>query len=102
MALPHARKLVVGGVSYEWAIKAPKDRYNLGWTPSPLRLLLKPEAGSLRTFECSSKHWTQAHEQDWGDLSGFAPAHKVPFGPGQVRQVIEGLPLLDWVVIEQV
>lgn len=103
MALAHSRKLVVGGVQYSWQILGEKDNYRRGWTPGHLRLTLQAETGPVRQFDCESKHWTSEHSQEWTDPGIFTvPAHKVPFGPSQVRQVIEGLPLLNWTVAERV
>jgi hypothetical protein len=100
MAIPHARKIVVGGVTYGWSIQAGKDRYRRRFTPRHLRLLLQPEGGHVRFFDCLSKLWTEQDEYD--EFEGGIPSHKATFGPGQVRQVIEGLPVLNWTVAEQV
>lgn len=97
MAFAHARKIVVGGITYRWTIIG-KVR---GYTPKYLRLLLQSEGGPVRFFSCCSKLWTEQDEYD--EFEGGVPhGHKVMFGPRQVRQVIEGLPLLDWAVTEQV
>ena len=101
MALANARKIVVGGVTYTWKLRGDFDRYGTGWTYGHLLLTLQAERGKVRQFACHSKHWTAAHQQEWEDPVCLpVTAHKVVFGPGQVRQVIEGTPLTDWGVTE--
>jgi hypothetical protein len=107
MAIAHARTLVVGGATYQWKIQAPKNRYNLDCTPGRLTLIIQGQGEHRKQrgiFACRSKLWTAEFQQAWDDFdsSCLVPEHKVPFGPGQVREVIDaGLTdcvLDDWVV----
>ena len=102
MTLPKARLIVVEGTSYEWLIKGyPKDRYNLGWTAPVLQLTVKAQDGSLAQYRCQSKHWTAEHDAAYLDEPAYFAGvdHKIPFGPSQVKEVIQGNhDLKDWTV----
>lgn len=104
MALANSRKIKVNGLTYEWRISGPKDRYRTGWTPGQLTLLLllTIPGSRVRRILCNSKHWTTEHSIHWDDGYSGAPEHKIPFGPAQVRQVIEEKSLTDWTYTEQV
>jgi hypothetical protein len=98
MALHKGRKLEFMGTTYHWAI-TPRTK---GWTPKVLKLTIQDLSGGAATqFTCTSRRWTDQDEYDQFE-GGAAFNHKVPFGPGHVRQIIEhgpeGCNLDDWKV----
>ena len=109
MTLPKGHNITVNGKSYRWLIKAlSEDRFGLGWTPPSLLLTVQSSTGELQQFDCSSRSWTSDHTTYYFDgpgRSNWAPAHKVTFGPAQVREVIEAgsncvsCMLPDWEVL---
>jgi hypothetical protein len=107
MAIAHARTLVIGDATYQWKIRAPKNRYHLDCTPGRLTLIIQGQGAYRKragVFACYSKHWTAEYQQAWDDFDSvcLVPEHKVPFGPGQVREVIdaglESCNLENWTV----
>lgn len=103
MAISKARTLTVGTKRYQWKVLPTKDRYTLGWTPGNITVIIRSEGVDARML-CRSKHWTDQHEEMFygGATHWSPPAHKVPFGPRQVRQLIDeglkGSDLIDWTV----
>ena len=92
MALAHSRKVIVGGVPYEWVISPTGPRPRLGvndhpWSPLQLRLVVQGRAGKMCCV-LHSKNQNEWHEAFLKDENERNPGHLATLGPGDVATTI--------------
>jgi len=93
MALAHARKIVVDGVTYQWQVssKGPAPRLCVSdreW--SPLRLMLTVQRGQGAKLRCEmhSKNQHKGHTKFLADENERNPGHLATLGPKDVATTI--------------
>lgn len=91
MSLPHARKITVDGIKYQWIVKGSSRKF-AGFSPKYITLIvLKKDTNSLMIADLFSKNWD---EELMGDRS--YKEHKASFTPKDVADCIKSAIINGW------